>query len=551
MIFAQISISSYTSALIRLYRQQGHCMGQLSSGLIFEVPSERAEQITLLRFLKGLKEEELFFIKGVVALCLSESNNRTSLKTLTEYFENQGKKNSFNTLKVKARNLAKLNIFSTTYEPRERKRPAAIYRLNDISKLLDQPSLSLEPISSKKKGSRKKAVLYEQETHLLGNKNFPITYSRKINHIIMRRCTNDETFLGKKIAIHLPGYNETVQVIQRTASGIPPMDGSEDRLQQALLTMFKQNLKHQTQLEGKQFLTTVQNSFLIDMREVCQSMQLKPSSGNIQVQAKKLYQLRFNTFEIHFDPEGIAAQSFNMLCKGDSKLEYYRNKEEKKTYQLFSDRLDQYFLKSLEPVRDQVISIHGEQKSLPFSEFKSKITDEDFKSGKEYLYDHTGRLFRFYRISFHDLVFDECLDEALGQIYIQPPSLLQEDRIIARQLTYLAQRVFGKTRDNPFEITWKDLCTELQPWRVEPKPFYQALTKVYNEELSRIGEQFIPEAGQKIMLHGYFFKTICSERMKRKRGQWRIRIWRDTAHPFTGDQNKARKNINDLKKIIN
>jgi|DeeseametaMP1492_FD_k123_4787_2 hypothetical protein len=512
------------------------------TGQVYEVPRERAEQIPLLRHVKGLSEIEYYMILGMINLSATSDENRTDQKSLKKYLQGNDRPLADATIKLKVISLFESGVFERYEVPRPKTRPAVVYKLRDIAELVQSDTLHQREseLTKPKPAFDGRTIIPEDAVLLEGNDDHEHAYSRKVNHIIMRRCSGDPTHLGKKIPIVLPGMGETVHVIQRTASGIPPMDGSQDRLQQVLLTMFKEHLaKFRTQrpdIDASQ----IENEWLIDMREVCRSMKLVPSSGNILVQAKKLYQLRYNTFEIHFDPDGQAAKAFNFLA-ADKLKAVYHDETENTLHSLTNERIDQYFLGRLEPIRDEIVWAEN-QKALEFGEEKSTKQHNTFSiDDKDLYYDATGRLFRFYRVSFHHLVFKECLNDALGQIHKQPPSILEEDRPIARHLVYLAQRIIGKFRDRPFEANWGDIAEEIQPLQDNQKLVFQGMEKVFKSELAKAGETWKPQAGetQVISLHGYLFETYVPGGKQRKRAKWKLKIARDVNHPYVGNSGPA------------
>lgn len=509
-------------------------------GQIYEVPAPRLHQLPLLRNIPGLSEDELYFLMGIISLAAANADHRTDQTQLQAYLEANNRSLATATIKIRALTLHELGIFERYELPRPKTRPAAVFQLRDIAELLHSDKLLAreQSLNRPQPSFNGRTIVPAEDPNLLieGSDEHKHAYSRKINHVILRRCSSDPAHLGRKIPIVLPGYKETVFVVQRVASGIPPMDGSEDRLQQALLTMFKEHLvKLRMQLPNLQ-MGDIKNEWLIDMREVCRSMKLRPSSGNIVVQAKRLYQLRYNTFEIHFDPEGAAAKALNLL-KGDGMPEYYKDEQDGTLHKLTNDRMDQFFLSMLEPVRDDIIWSSNQQ-TLALED-KRQETKESFNASsiddRDLIYDRSGRLYRFYRVSFHPLVFQECLDDALGQLHKQPPSLLEEERVVARLLVYLAQRVIGKSRERPFEATWRDIATEIQPLQSNQKLVFQQMEKVFRAQNSdwKPGE----DAGS--ALHGYIFETLVPAGKQRRRAQWKLRISRDTNHPYTGDTGPA------------
>lgn len=511
------------------------------SGQIYEVPEPRLEQLALMRNIPGLTEDERYFLLGIVSLAASNPERRTDQSKIQAYLNANNKPLAPATIKLRVLHLHDLGIFNRYEIPRPKTRNAVVFQLEDLAKLLQSEKLvAREATLNRPQAAFNGRTIVPDEPHLLleGSDDHKHAYSRKINHVILRRCSADPTHLGKKIPIVLPGYKETVFVTQRVASGIPPMDGTEDRLQQALLTMFKEHLIKYRMLNPHLQPHDIKNEWLLDMREVCRSMKLRPSSGNIVVQAKRLYQLRYNTFEIHFDPAGAAAKALNLL-RGEGLPEFFKDEREGTLHQLHNDRIDQYFLSLLEPVRDEIVwsadqqALALEDKSSQESVNPTSIDDRDL------IYDRGGRLYRFYRVSFHPLVFQECLDDALGQLHKQPPSLLEEERVVARLLVYLAQRVIGKTRDRPFEASWGDIATELQPLQDNQKLVFQQMEKVFKAENPHWKPSDDESGGLEANLHGYIFETIIPPGKQRRRRQWKLRISRDQNHPYNGDTGPA------------
>lgn len=510
------------------------------NGQIYEVPQAREGQISLMRNIPGLTDDERYFLLGIVALTSSNPDRRTDQANLQAYLEANGRPLATATIKIRVLTLHEFGIFTRYELPRPKTRNAVVYQLADIAELMQSEKLLAREASFNRPAPTFNGrTIVPDEPHLLieGSDDHKHAYSRKINHVILRRCSADPTHLGKKVPIVLPGYKETVFVTQRVASGIPPMDGTEDRLQQALLTMFKEHLIKFRVLHPDLQPSDIKNEWMLDMREVCRSMKLRPSSGNIVVQAKRLYQLRYNTFEIHFDPAGAAAKALNLL-RNEGLPEFYKDEHEGTLHALSNDRIDQYFLSLLEPVRDEIVwsanqqALALEDKTKPSDTFNGASIDD-----RDLIYDRNGRLYRFYRVSFHPLVFQECLDDALGQLHKQPPSLLEEERVVARLLVYLAQRVIGKTRERPFEASWGDIATEVQPLQENQKLVFQQMEKVFKTENPAWNTG---EDGSLIAaLHGYHFETIIPPGKQRRRAQWKLKISRDQNHPYNGDTGPA------------
>lgn len=519
-------------------------------GQIYEIPEIRDVFLGLLRLIPGLTDDERYLLGAIIGIATSTADRLTDQFTVAEFIVLQGKKLSPSTVKVKILKLYELGLFTRREIKCTNRRPMVVFTLSDLNEMMTNPKLATrqQEISSQNLEPLKQSLINKDDMNdelLPGNDDFKHAYSRKINHVILRRCSSDPEHLGKRIPITLPGYAETVHVIQRTASGIPPMDGSEDRLQQALLTMFKEQIKKKKIESPHILLSEIKNSWLIDLREVCKSMKLKASTGNMSVQAKRLFQLRYNTFEILFNPGGTAAAQLNL--RENNEKELYLDHKEQTLHALHSERVDQYFLSKLEPVRDEIIW-GNEQSELPLLEQSSK---EPYIASEpdEIIYDERGRLFRFYRISFHDRVFQECIDDALGQIHMQPPTLLEEERIIARLLVYLAQRIFGKSRTHPFEATWGEIAQEIQPLK-EIKLVFEGMQKVFSDDYVKLFEddKWKPARVDQddehrcvVALHGYCFETIIPKGLDKKRRQWRLRVWRDRYHDYTGDAGPAAK----------
>jgi len=503
-------------------------------GQVYEVPIERDTQLSLVPLIPGLKKNERYFLNGMLSLCLANNQRKTDQKKLSEYLKENNRKNSaYNTIKVYALRLYKLGLFDRYEEVRFRTRPTVIFKLKDIAEIIELESMRIR----EKENTPEKEIKRGTHTEILkddilieGNEHFKHAYSRKINHVILRRCSSDPKNLGKKISLYLPGYQETIQVIQRTASGIPPMNGSEDRLQQALLTMFAEHI-------NKKGVEGITNSWLLDMRQVCRTMKKNPSSGNIIIQSKKLYQLRYNTFEFHFKPNSEAATKLNLSPSPQQKLkELYRDEGE--MFELNSEHMDQYFLSKLEAVRDKVI-YSDKQEILPLENTNETQEKEEVFSPESHLYDHTGKLYRFYRVSFHDSVFRECLDMSLGQIHKQPPSLLEEDSVTARGLVYLAQRILGKSRNHPFESNWGDVATEIQPLK-SATLVHRAMERVFEQSyIKEHSQAWSPDPSMPVNLHGYCFQTEIPPRFSRRKSMWTLRIWRDKNHGYTGNDGPA------------
>lgn len=522
-------------------------------GQIYEVLPERQAQIPLMRNIPGLTKDEIYFLMGIVSLASANPEHRTDQQQLQKYLEANSKPLAPATIKIKVLTLFELGLFERYEIPRLKTRPAVVFQLRDIAELLhSQKLLDRESSLNRPQPSfTSRTIIPDDPTVLIeGSDEHKHAYSRKINHVILRRCSSDPAHLGKKVPIILPGYKETVFVVQRVASGIPPMDGTEDRLQQALLTMFKEHLMKIRMLHPSLQTGNIKNEWLLDMREVCRSMKLKPSSGNITVQAKRLYQLRHNTFEIHFDPAGAAAKALNLL-RGEGLPEYYKDEREGTLHSLTNDRMDQFFLSMLEPIRDEIVwSVN--QQSLALEDKNKEERKDTFNASsiddRDLTHDSTGKLYRFYRVSFHPLVYQECLDDALGQLHKQPPSLLEEERVVARLLVYLAQRVIGKTRERPFEASWQDIATEIQPLQDNQKLVFQGMEKVFKAE----NPDWSTSEASKAALHGYIFETLIPPGKQRRRAQWKLRIWRDTNHSYTGDfgPSAVARFLSDAKKTV-
>lgn len=528
----------------------------MGRGQVYRLDPEITYKLDAVSDLRGLTLEEKNLIVTIITLARGNPGSITDQREVADDLANSKSKYrplAFETIKSKILKLADLGLFSRSEAKRAKARPVVIYTLNNLRDALMSDALIARESELKptKLIPLKQALADESEINLLpGRDDFKHAYSRKINHVILRRCSPDLEHLGKAVKIDLPGYGESVHVVQRTATGIPPMDGSEDRLQQALLTMFKEKVKKE-RIQNP--LAELKNSWVIDLRDVCKSMQLKPSTGNMAIQAKRLFQLRHNTFEIHFTSGGTAAAHLNLNGK---EREYYLDREESTVHALHSERVDQYFLAKLEPLRDEIVWGTGQaQLPLDVSAEKQKAADKRKiidVSVEDLIYDDGGRLFRFYRISFHDIVFAECINDALGQIHMQPPTLLTEERLVARLLVYLAQRIFGKNRSNPFEATWGDIAEEIAPLR-NPKHIFEAMTRTFEQDYVPLSEcdKWQPDCFETedsrsrsvVGMHGYVYQTLTPRGAEKKRRNWILRIWRDKSHPYTGDSGPAAKAI--------
>ena len=509
-------------------------------GQVYEVPVERDSQLALIKNVPGIMDEEKYLIQGMIALSVSNEYRRTDQSSLKSYLEKNNRPASDTKIKTMVLTLHELGVFDRYEVPRAKYRPAVVFRLNDIGvltfceKLLQRDKELANPKLEREVSS----IIPEKLGNILtGNDDRQHSYTRKANHIILRRCSSDPDFLGKKVPIPLEGMSETVQVVQRTASGIPPMDGSEDRIQQAILTMFKEDLMEFARKNPDVPVEEYKNMWTIDMRKCCRAMNLKPSSANIANHAPCLFQLRYNTFEIHFDPNGKAAQAFNL--NDPDHRQHVQDAETQVIHQLSRDRIDQFFFSFLEPLRDDIVYSPDQKSLLPTPDVQ-EIPIEQRSTDDELIRDAKGRLYRFYRVSFHPIIFKECLDDALGQMHKQPPSMLEEGNVIARLLTYLAQRIFTKSRTTPFEATWGDIVQEIRPLDSQ-KSVFARIETVFKRELEKQDLQWDPHTSPTINLHGYNFRVIVPKGKKRKKESWRMLMWRDRNHPYTGDEGPAAK----------
>lgn len=519
------------------------------SGYLFRVDPNRDYLIKLIPHLSGLREPERYYLSMLIALCQSSQNRIIDQALMLENLKRSGKKAALTTLNARALTLLRLGILERYEIPRPRSRTAVLFNFADIATLLHNRQLTSRQSQIDHKLERLTPELQLKDPNQLLDidENIRTAFSRKVTHIILRRCTKNPDALGKKIAIHLPGYGESVGVIQRTSSGIPAMDGSEDVTQQAILTQFKLHLaKLKTHIPFD--IQDVKNEWIVDLRLICRAQNLKPSSGNMLTLAKRLYQLRYNTFEIFFNPNGRIHKQFNFQRNGDTDADYYLDEVDNTLHRLNSDRYDQYFLSKLEPVRDE-IDYRGKQLDLlPDANDSDSIEDSlDFEADElddsdfdvnTLLRDENGRIYRFYRISFHDSVFKECIDDSLGQIHIQPPSMLSDSRPTARLLVYMANRILTKKRSIPFESTWQQVAEEIQPAAETLKNVFQNIEYIFRTQHKRVSKvAWTPETPVK--LHGYFFKTKIPPGKARKRAEWRMIMWRDPNDEFVGDNGPA------------
>jgi hypothetical protein len=522
-------------------------------GLIFEVQPHRQKQIKLLGDIDGLSDDERYFLRAICFLSSDSGYNRCDQVGIESYLAENNKKSSLSLIKKRAREFHNLELFERYETPRPNNRPAVVYALADLTKVLASPSKAL---LAKIEESEYETVLYGKRSlnvddplqFIEGQDVYPHSYTQKINHVVLRRCSRNPDYLGKKVALTLPGYGETVQVIQRTASGIPPMDGSEDRLQQALLTMFKEHIEkcklQYPHLVKKDF----KNEWILDLRQACKTMRIQPSNANIKNQAKKLYQIRHNSFEIFFNPDGKAAKQLNLINSLGEAIIPELYADEHTLHRLEQEQADQQFLSKLEPLIDEVVwsdleqpDVNPKREKRDFNLLKEGDI-EDFELD-DLVTDANGSPYRFYRLSFFEKVYDECLDDALGQINKNPPSLLNEDRKTARLLAYLAQRICNKSRSyNPFMISWGSLAHEIQPVEETQKNVFQSLERIFKTEYKAPGNsevEWSPSGDCIVNLHGFCFKTTIPNGKSRKRASWQLMMWRDPKDSYTGDNGPA------------
>lgn len=489
------------------------------TGQIYELTDCPQHTMRCLAMLPGLRNNERDLLGAIITLCGNTSDARCDEADVATHFKKTTIKMSTANIKHKVVELERLNIFSRYTVPRPRTRPAIVYKLNDLDMLATSEELVRREreISSRNKPVKRSIV--PKTENVLKAEKFEHAYSRKLTQIILRRCSSDPDHLGKRLTVPVPGFEERVEVTQRVATGIPAMDGSEDRLKQCLLTMFKEHVRELSAKHGAEYIKNLKNTWLLDMRAVCATLHLSPSSGNIIVQSKRLYQLRYNSFEIQFDPEGEIAQGFNLIIENYPK--HHFSDYDQSLYKIKQGRIDQQFLASLEPVESEFV--WSNQQSLPLTVEERDVTERDWKS---LIYDSTGSLYRFYQISFHPFVFEECVNDALGQLQKHPISLLLEERLCARLLTYLAERIFTETNIHSFEASWLEIANEIQPLKKSAQitnVFGQMLTIFKNTYEKSTGNDFDVNNSPKILLHGYNYEILIPNGATRRKN-WKLRI---------------------------
>lgn len=535
-------------------------------GLIFELPEARDSQLNLLKLIPGLSAEERYFLMTLISLCQDSPHRLTDQEAISNSLEIAGRKKSPSVIKKRASKLFELGLFSKTMVSRPRKKAAAVYSLNDLAELHDSEKLAQREheLNPEKSPIQWRPELNIEDPNALieGQASYQHSYTRKLNHTILRRCSSNPDLLGKKIPIPLIGYDETVGVTQRTLTGIPPMNGEEDQLQQALMTMFKEHLASMKKKLPDTDISTVENSWIIDMRQVCRAMKLAVSSGNIETQAKRLFVIRYNNFEIYFDPEGEAAQQLGLNEPADDRI-HYLDEENQAIHKLSKDRIEHSFLTELEPAIDEVIW-HASSSQLDLlnendnsqtqrnSKFSNSSFDED-TSLNDLVRDSDGRLYRFYRISFQSRIFKECIGEILGQIHKNPPSLLTESRRFARLLTNVSQRVLGKKRFTPFVQTWYEVAQETSPCEEKIANTFASMKSLFvkefnSEETKTFYKKYLkrekptkwsPHDDCFVCLHGYVYKTQVPDGMKAKRKGWKLIHMINPIHEYTGPKGPA------------
>ena len=94
------------------------------TGQVYEVPRERAEQIPLLRHVKGLSEIEYYMILGMINLSATSDENRTDQKSLKKYLQGNDRPLADATIKLKVISLFESGVFERYEVPRPKTRPA-------------------------------------------------------------------------------------------------------------------------------------------------------------------------------------------------------------------------------------------------------------------------------------------------------------------------------------------------------------------------------------------------------------------------------------------
>ena len=518
------------------------------TGQIYEVDMSQ-DELRLFHMVPGLSESERDLLLAIIQHA-DNDYSRTDQKTVKAHLQRRDKPCSDSLIKKNIKILSELGVFSHYTQSRPGRKPASIYSLKPIEDLISSKQLSERDQSRRNKSNlppiEQPQITIDNPMELLeGSDQFPHAYSQKITHLILRRCSKRSDTLGEKVHIPIIGTGEAVAIRQRVASGIEPMDGSEDRTQQAMLTMFKEHLKNLKLHHPQQSIADLDNSWILDMRELCRTMGLKPSNANIEHQAKRLYQLRYNSFEIYFDPQSNVVSQFNLLpvpVNGDSTAikEVYEDREEGTLFSLDTHKHDAQFLIKLEPLQDEKIW-QAEQKQMQLGDDERQLDASQVKHDSiGDIHDQNGRLYRFYRISFNEKTFEECVSDAWEQIHQVPPSLLLEDRVIARGLAYLAQRIFRKDRHHPFELSWLDVAMEIQPLEIERYTF-EAMERLFKTEFKSTEDNKKWQANGEcvVALHGYCYQAYVPPGKARRRRLWRLKIWRDKQHAVTGDNSPA------------
>lgn len=520
---------------------------ELSMGLIGEMP--------------GLSKDERYLLRTIFALALKNPNRQTDEEAVANQISKASKRTAPITVRKKVLVLSQLGLFSRQEISVKGRRPIALFVLNDLMNLMDDPVLKeREHEVSENPIARIKHIVANEddEAILQGSPQFPHSYSQKITNLILRRCSSDPDHLNVRVEIPMHGYEETLLVAQTAPAGAKPMDGSEDRLQQAILTMFKMFVKQAKILKPSLRPQEIENNFLLDMRQVCKTMKLRPSSANIEAQAKKLWQLYLNEFVFFFKKNSMAAKQLNLTSTPLS--QFIVDSEAETEIQVEEQTARRRFLASVIPLsevtsemRQGVLSLESQsQESRDFSEehFMSK------RDPNSDIYDNLGRLHRFYRIKFDDITFREVVEEGLRQIFMQPSSMLEEDRTIVRGLTYLSQRILRKNSNFVYQQTWGAIGLEIAKLRMEKEERYvfDQIQRFLSLDFERsfandgISTKWKPtREGQPekeirciTFAHGYCYEAFIPKGVVNRR-DWILKISRDRNNEITGDNGPAAK----------
>lgn len=297
------------------------------TGSVYQVKFIHTDQLKLYSELKCMKEPEKKFILSLLELAHSVAHKynqfspndadplekiEISRSDLQNYLQNKDLGAGDTILKKRSSNLTKLGVFRKSKYPLEKRKPADLFILQDITDLIDLPETDDGFKDHRKERYRLKQLrtqLIEADSQLLDSSlTVRVARSERLWNGVFGSCMRTSHKDPRKNEHFSTIYRfgrDQIEIVTSTQTNSEICHVDDQRTIRAIITLACVEIQ-----ERKDLNKPITNEFYLDIVDLCDLVGLDGSGANRDTIRESLQRLYSTNFNLKLDSESETGQSF-------------------------------------------------------------------------------------------------------------------------------------------------------------------------------------------------------------------------------------------------